>query len=52
MKKTFLQHNPDPFAELREELEAEMQNLDAEKKQRVEEINKDFSNPLGEEFGY
>ncbi|MBR9701347.1 segregation/condensation protein A [Candidatus Pacearchaeota archaeon] len=51
LKKTFLKHNPDPFAELRHEIEEEIKNLDDEKKQRLHEINKDFENPLGEMFG-
>ena len=51
LKQTYLKHNPDPFADLRYELEEELKNLDDEKKQRLEEINRDFGNPLGEMFG-
>ena len=48
LKDTYLANNPDPFADLREELEKEIENLDPEKKQRLEKINTDFENPLGE----
>ena len=48
LKETFLKHNPDPFAELREEIEEEIENLDEEQVQRLEKINKDFEDPLGE----
>jgi segregation and condensation protein A len=50
LKETFFAHNPDHFADLREELEKEIKELDSEKKKRVEKINKDFENPLGEMF--
>jgi len=50
LKKVYFKHNPDPFADLKEELEKEIEQLDDEKKQRIEEINKDFENPLGENF--
>ncbi len=48
LKKTYLKHNPDPFEDLREELEKEMEELDDEKKQRLKKINEDFENPLGD----
>ena len=48
LKDTYLANNPDPFADLREELEKEIENLDPEKKQRLEKINTDFESPLGE----
>ena len=48
LKKVFLKHNPDPFAELREELEEEIEKLDDEQGERLKKINKEFSNPLGE----
>jgi len=50
LKKTYLKHNPDPFADLKEELEEEMEKLDEPKRKRIREINKDFENPIGEEF--
>jgi segregation and condensation protein A len=50
LKDTYLKHNGDPFADLKEEIEEEIKELDSEKKQRLEKINKDFSNPLGEAF--
>lgn len=50
LKNTYLKHNPDPFADLREELEEEMNKLDEPKRKRIREINKDFENPIAEEF--
>ena len=50
LKKTYLKHNPDPFADLREELEEEMNKLDKPKRKRIREINKDFENPIAEDF--
>jgi len=50
LKKTYLKHNPEPFADLKEEIKRELEELDDEKKQRLEEINKDFENPLGKMF--
>jgi len=49
MHKTYLKHNPDPFADLREEIEEEKEKLDSEEKKRLKKINKDFENPLGED---
>ncbi len=51
LKDIYLKHNPEPFADLKEELQKEIEELDDEKKQRLEKINKDFENPLGEMFG-
>ena len=48
LKEIYLKHNPDPFAGLKEELEREIEELDDEKKERLEKINQDFENPLGE----
>ena len=48
LKETYLKHNPDPFADLKAELEKEMSEMDSEKRKRIEKINKDFENPLGE----
>jgi segregation and condensation protein A len=48
LKKTYFKHNPDPFAELKQELEEELKELDDEKKQRLEKINSDFENPIGD----
>ena len=50
LKKTYLEHNPDPFADLKEELEEQIKEMDDDKKQRIKEINKDFENPLGNLF--
>lgn len=48
LKDVYFENNPDPFADLRKELEEEIENLDDEKKERLEKINSDFENPLGE----
>jgi len=50
LKDVYLKHNPDPFEELRKELEEEIKLMDDKKKRRLEKINKDFENPLGESF--
>jgi len=46
----YRKHNPDPFADLKQDIEKKLEELDDEKKQRLEEINKDFENPLGNLF--
>ena len=48
LKEIYLKHNPDPFADLKTDVEEEIEKLDNEKKKRLEKINKDFDNPLGE----
>lgn len=50
MKESYLKHNPDPFADLKQELEKELDELDEEQKKRIKEINKDFENPIGDVF--
>jgi segregation and condensation protein A len=50
LKEVFFRHNPDPFLELREEVEKTTKELDEEKKKRIEKINRDFENPLGSLF--
>ncbi|MCK5624821.1 segregation/condensation protein A [Candidatus Pacearchaeota archaeon] len=50
LKEVYFKQKGDPYADLKEELEKEIQELDDEKKQRIKEINKDFENPLGDEF--
>ena len=51
LKKIYFKHNPDPFADLREEVKHEIKELDPEKQKRLERINKDFKNPLADFFG-
>ncbi len=55
LKHVYFKHNPDPFADLKTEVEKQvekkLEELDDDKKQRLEKINKDFENPLGELFG-
>ena len=50
MKEVYFEHNPDPFAELREEVEHKIEEFDDEKKKMLEKVNKDFANPLGALF--
>jgi segregation and condensation protein A len=50
LKKVYLQNNPDPFAELRDQVEQELENLDEDSKKRLEETNEEFENPIGEVF--
>lgn len=50
LKEIYFKHNPDPFADLKEEIENKIEELDDEKKDRLEKINKDFENPLGTLF--
>jgi len=50
LKHVYFKHNPDPFADLRHDLQETLEELDDKKKQRLEEINKDFENPLGALF--
>ncbi len=50
LKNVYLQNNPDPFAELREEVEEEISKLDKNGKKRLQEVNEEFKNPLGEMF--
>jgi segregation and condensation protein A len=48
LKEIYLRHNPDPFADLRTEIDEEIRNMDDEQKKRLGEINDDFENPLGD----
>jgi hypothetical protein len=48
MKKTYLKHNPDPFAELREEVQKELEQMDEEQKERLEKLGEEFENPIGQ----
>lgn len=50
LRKTYFIHNPDPFKDLKHELEEELKELDSEKRKRIEKVNKDFENPIGELF--
>lgn len=50
LKHVFLKHNPDPFEDLKQEIEEKVQELDDEKKKRLEKINSDFENPLADLF--
>jgi len=48
LKEVYFKHNPDPFADLKTEVELQIENFDEDKMKRLEKINKDFENPLGE----
>ena len=49
LKETYFKHNPDPFVDLKQELEREItEELDKEERKRLKKINMDFENPLGE----
>lgn len=50
LKNVYLKHNPDPFAELKEEIEGQIKELDSEKKKLLKKVNKDFENPIGGMF--
>jgi len=50
MRKTYLQHNPDSFADLREEVAQKIQKLDNEQLRRHGKLSKEFGNPLREMF--
>lgn len=48
LKKTFLKHNPDPFKDIKEELEEAIEEITKEDLERSQEIDKEFDNPLEE----
>ena len=50
LKHVYLKHNPDPFEDLKKDLEEELKNLDPDGKKRLEQINSEFENPLAEMF--
>jgi len=50
LKHIYFKHNPDPFADLKQEIEEEIKEMDSEKKKRIEKVNKDFENPIGDMF--
>lgn len=47
LKEVYFEQKGDPFADLKEELKQEIEELDDEQKQRLQEINTEFENPLG-----
>ncbi len=50
LKKTYLKHKGDPFSDIKE-IEEPIENPNKEKKKRLEKINREFENPLGEMAG-
>ncbi|MGA2130086.1 MAG: segregation/condensation protein A [Candidatus Pacearchaeota archaeon] len=48
MNETYFKNNPDPYAELKKELEEQIENLDEEQEERLYEINEKFDKPLGD----
>jgi len=49
LKQVYLKHNPDPFEEIKKELEEEMKNLGEEYIERAEQTDDEFDNPLKEQ---
>ena len=51
LKDIYFKHNPDPFADLREKVEEQIEEIkkDRQGEARVDKIGDEFSNPLGEE---
>ena len=47
LKEVYFKYNPNPFADLKEEIEEKIDELDSKKKKRLKKINKKFENPLG-----
>jgi len=47
LKEIYFKHNPTPFADLKKEVEEEIEELDDEKKKRIKKVNKQFKYPLG-----
>ena len=48
LKEVYFANNPDPFADLKFEVEEQTKEMSNEEKKRLEKVNKDFENPLGE----
>ena len=48
LSEAYFANNPDPFADLKTEVEEQVGELNPEKKQRLEKINSEFNNPIGE----
>ena len=49
LKETYFAHNPDPFADLKTEVEEQVKDMKSsgkEQRERLEKINKDFENPI------
>lgn len=47
ISKTYFKNNPDPFADLKTEVEGKIENLNSEKKKRLKKVKKEFNEPLG-----
>ena len=47
LSETYFANNPDPFADLKTEVDEKVKELDAEKKGSLEKINMEFDNPIG-----
>ena len=48
LKDVYFKNNPDPFADLKQEVEEETEKLGKDEGKRLKKIKKDFENPLGE----
>jgi len=49
LKETYLKHNPDPFEEIKKELERDLEEMNEKERKRAEKIDKEFENPLAED---
>jgi len=47
LKEVYFRHNPDPFADLKQEIGEKIEELGEEERQRLEKVERDFENPLG-----
>ncbi|MFH1310898.1 MAG: segregation/condensation protein A [Nanoarchaeota archaeon] len=47
LKDVYLRHNPDPFTDLKQEIEEKIEELGEEEKKRLKRVNQEFDNPLG-----
>lgn len=47
LQETYFKYNPNPFEELKKELEREIEELDKKgRKKKIKELNEDFENPI------
>jgi len=51
LKETYFKHHGDPFADLKHDIEEEIEKLDSEGKERLKRTKTEFIDPLGEMFG-
>jgi segregation and condensation protein A len=51
LKEIYFKHNPNPFKDLQHDIEEEIEKLADDEKIRLEEVEEEFNDPLGEMFG-